>query len=111
MRLRQRDRDPARPGDVRRLFRQLGARAGVGPVVPYQLRHTAASLLLDNGATIEEAADMLGDNPTTIYRHRLRVSASAAVTPMERLFGAHLAAIDEIGSQLGGQTGEIAENR
>jgi integrase len=58
--------------------------------VPYQLRHTAASLLLDNGATIEEVADVLGDNPTTVYRHyrhRLRASAAAAVAPMERLFG------------------------
>jgi integrase len=81
---------PLDPSNVRRLFRRIGARAGIGPVVPYQLRHTAASLLLDNGATIEEVADVLGDNPTTVYRHyrhRLRASAAAAVAPMERLFG------------------------
>ena len=47
-------RTPLDPANVRRLFRRIGEPAGIGAVVPYQLRHTAASLLLDNDATIEE---------------------------------------------------------
>jgi len=81
---------PLDPANVRRLFRRVADRAGCGHVVPYQLRHTAASLLLDSGATIEEVADVLGDNPTTVYRHyrhRMRESAQAAAAPMESLFG------------------------
>jgi hypothetical protein len=32
-------------------------------------RHSAVSLLLDGGASIEEVADLLGDDPRTLYRH------------------------------------------
>jgi site-specific recombinase XerD len=51
------------------------------------LRHSAVSLLLDNGASIEEVADLLGDDPRTLYRHyrhKVRPVAEAA-TRMEGL--------------------------
>ncbi|MHB8262957.1 MAG: tyrosine-type recombinase/integrase [Acidimicrobiales bacterium] len=46
------------------------------PIVPYELRHTAASLLSDAGVPIEELADFMGHSTTAmleqVYRHRVR---------------------------------------
>ena len=87
---------------MRRLFRRIGERAGTGAVVPYQLRHAAASLLLDNDATIEEVDDLLSDNPTTSYqhyRHRLRASAGAPSPRSSASSGRRMAAAVELGGQ------------
>ena len=50
--------------------------AGITPITPYELRHTAASLLSDAGVPIEVLADLLGHTTTTmleqVYRHRVR---------------------------------------
>ena len=50
--------------------------ACVTPITPYELRHTAASLLSDAGVPIEVLADLLGHTTTTmleqVYRHRVR---------------------------------------
>jgi len=67
-------RDPA--NDRHRLAR-LSRRAGIDPpVTPYELRHTAASLLSDAGVPIEVLADLLGHTSTqmleSVYRHRVR---------------------------------------
>jgi len=67
-------RDPA--NDRHRLAR-LSRRAGIDPpVAPYELRHTAASLLSDAGVPIEVLADLLGHTSTqmleSVYRHRVR---------------------------------------
>jgi site-specific recombinase XerD len=59
-------------------------------MVPYLLRHSAVSLLLDAGAAIEEVADLLGDDPQTVYRHyrhRVRPVLTKAAERMERLLG------------------------
>ena len=45
------------------------------------MRHTAVSHLFDGGASIEEIADLTGDDPVTLYRHyrhRVRPIASIA---------------------------------
>ena len=61
---------PLDPSDVRRTFARIGKRAGIADAnYPYLLRHSAVSLLLDGGASIEEVADLLGDDPRTLYRH------------------------------------------
>ena len=61
---------PLDPSDVRRTFARIGKRAGIPDAnYPYLLRHSAVSLLLDGGASIEEVADLLGDDPRTLYRH------------------------------------------
>jgi integrase len=77
---------PLDPSDVRRTFARVGKRAGITDArFPYLLRHSAVSLLLDNGASIEEVADLLGDDPRTLYRHyrhKVRPIAEAA-TRME----------------------------
>jgi len=67
-------RDPS--NDRHRLAR-LSRRAGIDPpVTPYELRHTAASLLSDSGVPIEVLADLLGHTSTqmleSVYRHRVR---------------------------------------
>lgn len=84
---------PLDPSNVRKVFARVARRAGIDPagVVPYLLRHSAVSLLIDAGAPIEEVADLLGDDPQTIYRHyrhRVRPVVTAAAERMERLLGA-----------------------
>jgi integrase len=72
---------PIDPSGLRRTFARIGARAGLDAGFPYLLRHTAVSLLIDAGAGIEEVADLLGDDPRTLYRHyrhKVRPVAEAA---------------------------------
>jgi integrase len=72
---------PLDPSNVRRTFSRISKRAGLGANFPYALRHSAASLLIDGGASIEEVADLFGDDPRTLYRHyrhRTRPVAEAA---------------------------------
>ncbi len=83
---------PLDPANVRKVFARVARRAGIDPdgVVPYLLRHSAVSLLLDAGSPIEEVADLLGDNPQTVYRHyrhRVRPVVTKAAERMERLLG------------------------
>ena len=65
--------------------------AGIERVRPHELRHSAASILSDQGVPLELIADLLGHVDVTMlartYRHRLRPSADAAVDVMGRLFG------------------------
>lgn len=73
---------PLNPSTVRTMFARVGKRAGVeGANFPYLMRHTVVSNLLDNGATIEEVADLTGDDCRTLYkhyRHKVRPVADAA---------------------------------
>ncbi|HTV11394.1 MAG TPA: tyrosine-type recombinase/integrase [Acidimicrobiales bacterium] len=81
---------PIDPSHLRRVFARIARRAGLeGPAFVYLLRHTAVSLLLDDGASIEEVADLLGDDPRTLYRyyrHKVRPVADASLR-MERVLG------------------------
>jgi site-specific recombinase XerD len=55
---------PLDPSRVRRTFTRITKRAGITDATfPYLLGHTAVSLLLDGGASIEAVADLLGDDP------------------------------------------------
>ncbi|MGH9127283.1 MAG: tyrosine-type recombinase/integrase [Acidimicrobiales bacterium] len=82
---------PLDPSNVRRTFTRIARRAGIeGAAMPYLMRHSVASLLLDSGASIEDVADLLGDDPQTLYRHyrhRVRPVADAAAERMQRLLG------------------------
>ena len=55
---------------------RLCKKAGIERVTPYELRHSAASLLSDAGVPIEVLADLLGHSSTQmleqVYRHRVR---------------------------------------
>ena len=80
---------PLDPSNVRKVFTRVARNAGVDTkgAVPYLLRHSAVSLLLDAGAPIEEVADLLGDDPQTLYRHyrhRVRPVVTVAAERMEQ---------------------------
>jgi len=55
--------------NLRKAFSRATRRAGVDGGFTYLLRHSAVSLLIDAGAGIEEVADLIGDDPRTLYRH------------------------------------------
>lgn len=79
---------PLDPSNVRKVFTRVARNAGIDPIgaVPYLLRHSAVSLLLDAGAPIEEVADLLGDDPQTLYRHyrhRIRPVVTVAADRIE----------------------------
>jgi site-specific recombinase XerD len=72
------------------VFARIAKRSGLTGAFPYLLRHTTVSVLLDDGASIEEVADLLGDHPRTLYRyyrHKVRPVADAGLR-MERVLGA-----------------------
>lgn len=52
---------------IQRIFTELGKRAGITkPVHPHLLRHTTATVMLQNGASMAEVQHLLGhDNPAT----------------------------------------------
>ncbi len=74
---------PLDPSNVRRLVSQLAAEAGIkGNVAPYDLRHTATSLMSAGGHAPELLADLLGHKDTRMlfkhYRHRVTASVTVA---------------------------------
>jgi len=80
---------PVDPCHLRRVFARIAKRAGLDVTFPYVLRHTAVSLALDAGASIEQVADMTGDDPRTLYRyyrHKVRPVAEAGLL-MEQVLG------------------------
>ena len=89
---------PLDPSSLRHAFARIARRAGLeGAAFPYILRHTAVSLALDLGASIEETADMLGDDPRTLYRHyrhRVRPVADASLR-LESVFGSRAVATED----------------
>jgi integrase len=81
---------PLSPANVRRELRDVCRRAGVPEVLPNELRHTGASLMVDAGASLHEVADVMGHTTTRMldatYRHRLRDTVDTAATVMDGLF-------------------------
>jgi integrase len=77
--------------NVRHELETICVAADIDPVRPHELRHTAASVLSDQGVPLEHIADLLGHVDVTMvsrtYRHRLRPSVEAAVDVMDRVFG------------------------
>jgi integrase len=77
-----------RPLDARdalAAIKRLGRAAGVGDLTVYDLRHTAATTMIDAGVPLSVAADQLGHKTEAMlaqtYRHKRRgaVSASAVL--------------------------------
>ena len=62
--------------NLRREVIRLCRDAGVDPVSPNELRHSAATLLVSAGASLQEVADFLGHKNTrmlqAVYRHKTR---------------------------------------
>jgi len=80
---------PIDPANLRSLCRAVATGAGLGHLSPYDLRHSATSLLSEAGVRNEELADLLGHVDTRMverhYRHRLSESVTVAIGPMGRL--------------------------
>lgn len=80
---------PLDSANLRRLVSDVADRAGIGKVTPYDLRHSATSLLSQAGVRNEELADLLGHVDTRMverhYRHRLDESVTVAAEPMQKL--------------------------
>ena len=89
---------PMHPSNCRRAFTALCEQAHVPTVTPYELRHTAASLLIDAGVPPYEVADQLGHTDLRMierhYRHRLHPTVTAGAAAMD-----HLLAGQTLGSQ------------
>jgi integrase len=64
------------PSNLRRLIDRLCGLAGIDPISPNELRHTAATLLVESGMRLEDVADFLGHKDTSMlietYRHRAK---------------------------------------
>jgi site-specific recombinase XerD len=63
---------PITADSVRRILRELGAKAGLGRVHPHMLRHSFATHLLDGGADLRAIQELLGHKSiltTQIYTH------------------------------------------
>lgn len=75
--------------NLRREVMRLCRDAGMQPISPNELRHSAATLLVSAGASLQEVADFLGHKNTrmlqAVYRHKTRrpVDLTAA---QERVF-------------------------
>jgi integrase len=86
---------PVDPANLRRTVRRLARSVGIytakteRDLTPYELRHTASSLLVESGMALEEVADLLGNDVRTLianYRHRSRRLRSEHVAVTERLY-------------------------
>lgn len=84
--------NPLDQSKVRKELNELTAAAKLGHWTPYELRHSAASLLSAAGVPLEHVADILGHDGTRmaalVYRHAVAPTVGAAVAPMEAMFGA-----------------------
>ena len=63
-----------RVGNVKKAFHAAARRAGVEDVQIHDMRRTAATWLVHNGGSIQEAAFLLDDNVDTVARHYLKFS-------------------------------------
>jgi Phage integrase family len=80
---------PIDRSNLRRYFRQACTRAGIGRWTPYEMRHSAASLMSAAGVPLEHVADVLGHDSTrmaaVVYRHVLAPTVEAGAAPMQAL--------------------------
>src|SRR5579862_4943431 len=70
-----------------RSFIKLVEKAGVPYIRPYDMRHTAATLLLLAGVHPKIVSEMLGHTSVTIYSHVLPMIQRDAADAMHRLLG------------------------
>lgn len=85
---------PLGQGNVRRSFRAVCKKAEIGDWdkrVPYEMRHTHASLMSDSGVPAEEIAQQLGHNRTAsfegVYRHVLKPRRRTGQNVMDTIVG------------------------
>ncbi len=82
---------PTDLSNLRRSFSRLTCSVGIGHWKPYELRHSAASILSAAGVPLEHVADIMGHDGTRmtalVYHHAMSPTVGAGVAPMEALFG------------------------
>lgn len=82
---------PVDASNLRRYFKRACKAAGIGRWTPYEMRHSAASLMSAAGVPLEHVADVLGHNGTRmaalVYRHVLAPTVDAGAAPMQALLG------------------------
>ena len=82
---------PVDASNLRRYFRRACTAAEIGRWTPYEMRHSAASLMSAAGVPLEHVADVLGHNGTAmaalVYRHVLAPTVEAGAAPMQALLG------------------------
>jgi integrase len=75
------------PDGISTLYRGIVKRAGLGALRFHDLRHTAASLMLEQGLPITTVAAILGHANTStmlaVYAHAIKGSEQAGATVME----------------------------
>lgn len=80
---------PIAPRNLHRSFKRLLKRASLPDRRPHDLRHTAASLMLANGAPITDVSELLGHSSPAItarvYAHAYEEGKRQAVETMGRL--------------------------
>lgn len=86
------DGTPLSPANVRRMVRNMAAEAGIdGRVTPYDLRHSATSLLSEAGVPPELLADLLGHVDTRMvhrfYRHPVSPTIRVAAEHIDTALG------------------------
>jgi integrase len=83
--------EPFTHDKVTYVFSKLTERAGVGHWAPFELRHSAASLMSAAGVPLEVIADVLGHTTTLMlekhYRHPTPPVIDGHVAVMNGLFG------------------------
>jgi integrase len=82
---------PVDASNLRRYFRQACKAAEIGRWTPYEMRHSAASLMSAAGVPLELVADVLGHTGTRmaalVYRHAPAPTVEAGAAPMQSLLG------------------------
>jgi integrase len=84
---------PIDPSNLRTRFQRACDAAKVGRWTPYELRHSATSLLSAAGVPLEQIADLLGHTGTRmaaqVYRHQVTPTVEAAAAPMQTIVTRH----------------------
>ena len=81
---------PIDPSNFRREFKKLTRAAGLGDRPPYELRHSAVSLLAAAGVPIDQLADLAGHTDATtllqVYRHQVYPAVDAGAGIVSTMF-------------------------
>jgi integrase len=81
---------PINPSNLRRLIRRFAQDAGIeGVLNPYDLRHTATSLISAAGLSAERLADLLGHKDTRMVFGHYRHPVTSSVTVAAEYWGAN----------------------
>jgi integrase len=83
---------PLGPPNVRRDLDRIAATAGLPPITPNELRHSAASVLVDAGVPLDRVAQVLGHSSVRMleqtYQHAVRPSIDIASGVMDSVLSA-----------------------